>query len=96
MSIGPLRRSIGALGLLALVPVAGMLVAGTLDPVDAAQRSLVTLIGLLVLGRLATWGVHGIASSIERSGTEAEESAGETETAASPTATVNTAEAAQR
>lgn len=70
MSIGPLRRSIGALGLLALVPVAAMLVVGTLDPVDAAQRSVVTLIGLLVLGRLASWGVHGIASAVERGGTE--------------------------
>lgn len=83
MSIGPLRRSIGALGLLALVPVAAMVVVGTLDPVDAAERSLVTLIGLLALGRLASWGVHGIASSIERSGTEAGESAGEREPAPS-------------
>ncbi|MBW3657188.1 MAG: hypothetical protein KY457_01015 [Actinobacteria bacterium] len=95
MSVGPLRRSIGALGLLALVPVAAMLVVGTLDPVDAAKRSLVTLIGLLVLGRLASWGVHAIASTVERGGTEPE-GAGEAETAASPTATVNTAEAAQR
>lgn len=66
MSIGPLRRSVGALGLLALVPLAGMLVVGTLDPVDAAQRALVTLIALLVLGRLASWGVHGLASAVER------------------------------
>lgn len=96
MSIGPLRRSIGALGLLALVPVASMLVVGTLDPVDAARRSLVTLIGLLVLGRLASWGVHGIASAVERGRTGPGEGTGEAETAASPTATVNTAEAAQR
>lgn len=66
MSIGPLRRSVGALGLLALVPVAAMLVAGTLDPVDAAQRALLTLIAVLVLGRVANWGVHRMATAVER------------------------------
>lgn len=85
MSIGPLRRSIGALGLLAMLPVAAMLILGALEPVDAARRSLVTLIGLLVLGRLASWGCHGIASAIERSGM----APGDAETAASPTATAD-------
>lgn len=66
MSIGPLRRSVGALGLVALIPVAAMLVVGTLHPVEAAQRAVVTLAALLVLGRLASWGVDGMASSLER------------------------------
>jgi hypothetical protein len=66
VSIGPLRRSIGALGLVALVPVAGMIVAGTLTPVDAARRAMVTLVALLLLGRLAGQGMNHLAAVLER------------------------------
>lgn len=71
MSVGPLRRSIGALGLLALVPVAGMMLLGTLTPVDAAQRAMTITVALLMIGRLVGWGIGYLARSVE------EESPGE-------------------
>lgn len=65
MSVGPLRRSVGALGLVALVPLAAMVVTGTLAPVDAARRAAVTLVVLLLLGRLAGRAVSHLATLVE-------------------------------
>lgn len=66
MSVGPLRRSIGALGLLALVPVAAMMLLGTLSPVDAARRAATIVVVLLLVGRLVGWGIGHLAGVIER------------------------------
>lgn len=68
MPIGSLRRSVGALGLVSLVPVAAMLLAGTLSPVDAARRVVLSVLAVLVLGRLAAWGIAATAASIEQAG----------------------------
>lgn len=85
MSVGPLRRSVGALGLLALVPLAAMIVAGTLTPVDAARRATVTLVALLLLGRLAGRAVHHLATLVESSGRDADASRPPTPAEPAPT-----------
>lgn len=56
MSPGPLRRLLGALGLLALAPIALRLVEGSMAPIDAALRAVATLVAVVVVGRLfGTW-----------------------------------------
>lgn len=65
MSIGPLRRSVGALGLLALVPIAAMLLLGSLSPVDAALRAVVVGLAVLVVGRVTGWGIDWLAATLE-------------------------------
>lgn len=66
MPIGSLRRSIGALGLVALVPVAAMLLTGALTPVDAARRAVLSVVVVLALGRVVAWGIRATATLIER------------------------------
>lgn len=66
MSIGPLRRSIGALGLVVLIPLAWMVAAETITPVDAATRAAIVLVGVTALGRLASLAVTALASSLEQ------------------------------
>lgn len=65
MSIGPLRRLVGALGLVALVPLLAMVTLGTLDPVDAAFRAAVMVAVLHVVGRVAGWGMGMLAVQVE-------------------------------
>ena len=76
MSIGPLRRLVGAVGLIGLVPLLGMLAVGLLSPQDAAFRALVMVGGLLALGRFVSWGVGVLAAQVESS--DHERSAAET------------------
>lgn len=52
MSPGPLRRLVGSLGLLALAPLALLLLVGRLTPTVAAQRSVVVLVVVLGVGHL--------------------------------------------
>jgi hypothetical protein len=66
MSVGPLRRLAGGLGLLALAPTAVLLAVGTITPADAALRAVVTMVGVLVLARLARWWLAGVLSQMER------------------------------
>lgn len=70
MSIGPLRRLVGAVGLLGLVPLLGMLAVGLLSPQDAAFRAIVMVGGLLVLGRFVSWGMGVLAAQVEASDRE--------------------------
>ena len=51
MQTGPLRRLVGAVGLIALVPTALLLIGGDITAVDAAVRALVTMLGVVVIGR---------------------------------------------
>lgn len=67
MSIGPLRRLVGTVGLLGLVPLLAMLAIGLLSPEDAAFRALVMLAGLMALGRFVSWGVGALAAEVEQS-----------------------------
>jgi hypothetical protein len=66
MSVGPLRRLIGTLGLVALAPTAALLALGTVTPVDAAIRAVVTLVSTLLVGRVATWWLNATAASFEQ------------------------------
>lgn len=66
MSAGPLRRLVGVLGLLALLPTAALLTAGTVTVEDAAVRAGVTLLAALVLGKVAGWGLEFLAGEFDR------------------------------
>ncbi len=68
MSPGPLRRLLGALGLLALAPVAVRLVDGSVSPMDAAMRALATLVVVMVIGRLFGVWLRQVAYSYEQQG----------------------------
>lgn len=66
MSPGPLRRLLGALGLVALAPIALRLVDGSMSPADAAVRAVMTLLAVVVLGRLlGTW-LRQVAATYDR------------------------------
>ena len=65
MRAGPIRRSAGTLGLLALVPTALMLLAGNVTLQVAAVRAAITLGTVMFLARVATWGVGWIADSTQ-------------------------------
>lgn len=68
MSPGPLRRLLGALGLVALAPVAIRLVDGSVSPMDAAMRAMATLIVVVIIGRLFGVWLRQVAYSYERQG----------------------------
>ncbi|WP_052668840.1 hypothetical protein [Nitriliruptor alkaliphilus] len=53
MSAGPLRRIIGVLGLLALVPIAISLATGSVAVEDAATRAVAVGVAVVIIGRVA-------------------------------------------
>lgn len=65
MKAGPLRQLAGGVGLLALVPTATMLATGRITPTDAALRAGVTLVGVLLVARIAAWWLTFFLSSME-------------------------------
>ena len=65
MNPGPLRRMVGLLGLIALAPIAVLLLTGGLDLVTAAQRALVVLLVVVVIGRLTGSFLQSIAARLE-------------------------------
>ena len=71
MSPGPLRRLLGALGLLALAPVALRLVEGSLTATDAALRAVATLVAVVVIGRLVGSWLAQVAHTYDRQGLDA-------------------------
>lgn len=71
MSTGPLRRLVGTLGLLALVPTAALLATGAVDPAEAAMRAAVTVLVMVALGRATNWWLSSAASAFERKADEA-------------------------
>lgn len=75
MTVGPLRRLVGLLGLLALGPTAAMLAVGRITPADAAGRALATLIVTILVGRVAGWWVAQMARGYELDSTDAEPNA---------------------
>jgi hypothetical protein len=66
MTPGPLRRLLGAVGLLALLPVSVRLATGALSAEDAAARAVITLLVVVVLGRLSSAWLGHIATTYER------------------------------
>jgi len=73
MSTGPLRRVIGTVGLVALAPIAVLLLQGGITPVDAAVRAVATLAVTVVVGRVAAWWLGHLAASFEDREAEEEE-----------------------
>lgn len=65
MSTGPLRRLTGALGLLALVPIALHLATGAITAEEAAIRGLVVLVVTLAVGHVAQRVVRGTLRRFE-------------------------------
>lgn len=65
MNPGPLRRLVGILGLLALIPIAVLLLTGAINPLAAAQRALVVLIVVVVVGRLTGSYLQSVARRFE-------------------------------
>jgi hypothetical protein len=65
MSVGPLRRLVGTLGLIALAPTAAMLMVGRIDATTAALRALATLLAAMLIGRVAGWWVGQMARGYE-------------------------------
>lgn len=66
MTAGPLRRTVGGLGLLAIVPIAIQLASGAIQPELAAQRATVVAVVAVVLGRVVTRCVAGTLRRVER------------------------------
>lgn len=65
MRPGPLRRLVGSVGLLALVPLGLGLVLGRLTAVQAAQRALGVLVAVVVLGRLVSLYLRLVATRFD-------------------------------
>ena len=80
MMAGPLRRVAAAAGLVALVPIAAMLIQGALTPEEAALRAVVVGVVVVVLGNLARRIVTAMLQRVERR-SPAERSAGDRATA---------------
>jgi hypothetical protein len=65
MNPGPLRRMVGLLGLVALIPIAVLLLTGALDLVTAASRALIVLLVVVVVGRLTGTFLQSIAGQLD-------------------------------
>jgi hypothetical protein len=66
MSAGPLRRIVAVIGLVALAPVAGMLVTGAITPEEAAFRALAVGLVVVVIGNLLRQVVTAMLRRVER------------------------------
>ena len=75
MTAGPLRRIAAAIGLVALVPVASMLIQGTLTPEEAALRAIVVGLVVVVLANLARRVVASMLQRVERRTPDADDRA---------------------
>jgi hypothetical protein len=66
MSAGPLRRIVAVIGLVALAPVATMLVTGAITPEEAALRALAVGLVVVVIGNLVRQVVTAMLRRVER------------------------------
>lgn len=67
MNSGPLRRTTGTIGLIALSPVAAMLALGMLSAEEAAMRAVIVAVLVVVLGRMAQTALRGMLHRVEHS-----------------------------
>ena len=65
MSAGPLRRIVAVIGLVALAPVAGMLVTGAITPAESAGRALAVGLVVVVIGNLVRQVVTAMLRRVE-------------------------------
>jgi len=66
MSAGPLRRATAVVGLLALAPIAGMILNGTLTPEQAAVRALLVVGAVVLIGNLARVVLESLLQRVEK------------------------------
>jgi hypothetical protein len=66
MSAGPLRRTTGIVGLVALLPVLFLLAAGSITPEDAALRALAIAAVVVLLGNVARVVLTHLLRRVER------------------------------
>lgn len=66
MSAGPLRRATAVVGLLALAPIAGMILNGTLTPEQAAVRAVLVVGAVLLIGNLARVVLEQLLHRVEK------------------------------
>ena len=72
MSIGPLRRVTAGIGLLAMAPIAAMLVTDALTPEAAALRAVVVLAAVVAVGNGARMVLTRLLLRVERRSTDTE------------------------
>ncbi|MFP4311515.1 MAG: hypothetical protein ACLFS9_05975 [Nitriliruptoraceae bacterium] len=66
MSAGPLRRATAIVGLLALAPIAGMVLTRTLTPEQAAVRALLIVGAVVLVGNLARVVLEQLLHRVEK------------------------------
>lgn len=66
MRPAPVRRIVAACGLIALVPIALLLFTGVLTPMEAAGRAVMVLGAVVLVTRLAGWGLLRVLDAVER------------------------------
>jgi hypothetical protein len=66
MSAGPLRRATAIVGLLALAPIAGMILNGTLTAEQAALRAVLVVGAVLLVGNLARIVLEQLLHRVEK------------------------------
>ncbi|MFP4150148.1 MAG: hypothetical protein ACLFUG_12045 [Nitriliruptoraceae bacterium] len=66
MSAGPLRRATAIVGLLALAPIAGMVLTRTLTPEQAAVRALLVVGAVVLVGNLARVTLEQLLHRVEK------------------------------
>jgi hypothetical protein len=66
MSAGPLRRVTAMVGLLALAPIAGMILYGTLSPEEAALRAVLVVGAVVLVGNLARVVLEQLLERVEK------------------------------
>ncbi len=70
MTVGPLRRIVAALGLLALVPITWQLATGGLDAEQAALRAVIVVAVVFLLGKVLRLIVTRLLHRVERRGSD--------------------------
>ena len=66
MSPGPLRRITAAIGLLALAPIATMMLTSALTPQEAAARAVLVVVVVLLVGNLVRVIITQLLHRVER------------------------------
>ena len=66
MSPGPLRRITAAIGLLALAPIAAMMLTSALTPQEAAARAVLVVVVVLLVGNLVRVIITQLLHRVER------------------------------
>jgi predicted lysophospholipase L1 biosynthesis ABC-type transport system permease subunit len=66
VSVGPLRRATATVGLVALIPIASLLVLGAVTPEAAAIRASAVVLAVVVVGNVARAVLTRVLRRVER------------------------------